>query len=50
MTVSGDGEPESVTSLEMTHEVLAILGAKPVLGRGFTDADDRPGEVVLTHQ
>ena len=43
VTVSGNGEPESVTSLEMTHEVLAILGAKPILGRSFTDADDRPG-------
>lgn len=43
VTVTGGGEPESVQSLEVTHEVLAILGATPVLGRGFTAADDLPG-------
>ena len=52
VTVSGDGEPESVTSLEMTHEVLPILGATPIAGRTFTAADDRPGAaptVVISH-
>lgn len=52
VTVSGHGEPESVSSLEITHEVLGILGATPVVGRGFTAADDRPGAaptVVLSH-
>ena len=52
VTVSGDGEPESITSLEMTHEVLQILGATPVAGRTFTAADDRPGAaptVVISH-
>lgn len=42
VTVSGAGEPESVQSLEVTHEVLPMLGATPILGRGFTEADDRP--------
>ena len=52
VTVSGDGEPESVTSLEMTHEVLPILGATPIAGRTFTAEDDRPGAaptVMISH-
>lgn len=51
-TVIGSGAPESVRSLEMTHEVLGILGAEPILGRTFTDADDTPGNtptVVLSY-
>jgi predicted permease len=43
VTVTGRGEPEAVPSMEVTHEVLGILGAKPALGRGFTAADDAPG-------
>jgi putative ABC transport system permease protein len=43
VTVTGAGEPESVTSLEVTREVLPILGATPIVGRTFGEADDRPG-------
>lgn len=53
VTVSGEGEPESVPSLELTHEVLPLLGAHPSLGRGFTLADDRPGApptVIISHR
>jgi putative ABC transport system permease protein len=52
VTVTGGGEPESVPSLEMTHEVLQILGATPILGRGFSEADDRPGSAptaIISH-
>ena len=52
VTVSGDGEPESVNSLAMTHEVLPILGATPTTGRGFTAGDDSPGAaatVIISH-
>jgi predicted permease len=52
VTVTGAGEPESVPSLEVTHEVLPILGAAPVLGRGFSEADDRPGSAptaIISH-
>lgn len=52
VTVTGSGEPEAVRSLEVTHEVLAILGADPIVGRGFSEADDRPGSVptaVISH-
>ena len=43
VTVTGQGEPESVSSLEVTHEVLPMLGAHPILGRTFSANDDRPG-------
>jgi predicted permease len=43
VTVTGQGEPESVSSLEVTHEVLPMLGANPSLGRTFTANDDVPG-------
>jgi putative ABC transport system permease protein len=42
-TVTGGREAESVPSLEVTHEVLQILGARPILGRSFSEADDQPG-------
>jgi putative ABC transport system permease protein len=45
VTVTGSGEPEAVRSLEVTHEVLTILGAAPIVGRGFRAADDLPGSV-----
>src|SRR5688572_22918510 len=35
VTVVGAGEPETVQSVEVTHEVLAILGAEPIAGRSF---------------
>lgn len=44
--VTGSGEPEAVQSLEVTHEVLGILGASPIVGRGFSDADDLPGSAA----
>ncbi len=52
VTVTGAGEPESVRAVEMTHEVPEILGARPVLGRGFRPADDLPGAAptaVISH-
>ena len=52
VTVTGGGEPESVRSVEVTHEVLAMLGATPALGRSFRPADDEPGAAptaVISH-
>jgi predicted permease len=42
VTVSGSGDPESVQSVEVTHEVLRILGVNPIVGRTFNQADDLP--------
>jgi predicted permease len=41
--LTGLAEPEHVRSLEMTSEVLPMLGAQPSLGRLFSDADAAPG-------
>jgi len=43
VTVSGSGSPESIQSVEVTHEILPMLGGIPVLGRTFSEADDRSG-------
>jgi len=47
--VTGVAEPERVQVLNMTDGVLPILRVRPVLGRGFTRADDSPSgqNVVL---
>jgi predicted permease len=42
-TVNGSGDPEEVRALRATYEFLPTLRVKPALGRGFMDADDRPG-------
>src|ERR671913_970575 len=52
VTVTGAGEPESVRSVELTDEVLGMLGAAPALGRSFRSSDDAPGAAptaVISH-
>ena len=43
------GDPSRLRALAVTHDLLPLLGARPILGRGFTAAEDRPGggNVVL---
>jgi predicted permease len=51
-TVTGLNEPENAVSLNVTAEVLPILGIRPVLGRWFSAKDDTPGSpetIVLTY-
>jgi predicted permease len=51
-TVTGMGEPEQVLALDFTYGVLNALGVQPVVGRWFSEADDRPGApatVILTY-
>jgi predicted permease len=40
--VHGDSA-EYVNAALVTHDLLKVLGLKPVLGRGFTAEEDRPG-------
>lgn len=52
--VNGDGQrqPEEVPSLMVTRAFLPMLSVQPVLGRGLTEADERPGAprtVLLSH-
>ena len=43
VNLAGEGEPEALNGEVMTADVLPLLGAKPMLGRWFSDEDDRPG-------
>ncbi len=43
LSVTGTGEPEHVSGLDVTDGVLPILGVKPPLGRLFTRQDDTAG-------
>src|SRR6202034_3463759 len=42
-TVTGLAEPEQVSAIEATAEVLPSLGVAPSLGRWFSQAEDTPG-------
>jgi putative ABC transport system permease protein len=39
--LAGDGEPERVLAQRVSAEFFPLLGVNPVLGRWFTDAEDR---------
>jgi predicted permease len=52
VSVTGSGEPEHITGLDVTSGVLPILGVKPALGRLFTNNDDLPNgpkTIILTY-
>lgn len=52
LTVSGDGEAESMLGLEATDRLFGILGVKPILGRAFDRGEDEPGHenvAVISH-
>jgi putative ABC transport system permease protein len=38
-----DGEPVRLAALAVSHEFLPMAGIRPLLGRGFAAAEDRPG-------
>ncbi|HET7746304.1 MAG TPA: ABC transporter permease, partial [Vicinamibacteria bacterium] len=41
--MTGAGEPERLVGRHATAGLLPTLGLKPLIGRGFTPEDDRPG-------
>lgn len=48
----GQGEPERLTGSALTGDVLPMLGVKPIIGRAFSDADERSGadgNVILSY-
>ena len=52
LTLTGRGDARSIRGLIATPDYFALLGMQPLLGRLFTDQDDRPGAaatVVLNH-
>ena len=52
MNVSGATEPEHLASAAVSAGFFRVLGIAPMLGRAFTEEEDRPGGpcvVLLTH-
>ena len=50
--LTGTGEPERVQMVRAAANFFDVLGAKPMLGRGFLPEDERSGQnqvVVLSH-
>jgi predicted permease len=47
-TVTGLAEPETAQCLNVTAQVLPILGVPPALGRWFSEKDDAPGSPQTT--
>jgi predicted permease len=41
MTLLGDGEPRQIEAATVDADVLTVLGVQPLVGRGFTAADER---------
>src|SRR5438067_2035869 len=42
-TLSGTGEPEQLTGNRVSPALARVLGLPPVLGRAFTDEEEKPG-------
>jgi predicted permease len=43
LSLTGDGDPEEVSVQFATPELFQVLGVEPILGRGMTPEDARPG-------
>jgi putative ABC transport system permease protein len=41
--LTGAGDPERLPAHQVTHDLFSVLQVTPSLGRGFTEAEDRPG-------
>jgi len=49
--VTGDGTPEQLNGRRVTSNFFSVLGVQPVVGRTFTEQEDRDGArvVVISH-
>ena len=45
-SVTGDGVPEQIIGRRATANFFSVLGARPLIGRTFTEAEDRDGAQV----
>jgi predicted permease len=43
---SGGGEPERVTAASVSASIFPVLGVQPLLGRTYTEQEDKPGTHV----
>ncbi len=50
--LTDENDPEQVSALTVSANYFALLGVKPLIGRGFIEAEDHPGQnqvVVLSY-
>jgi putative ABC transport system permease protein len=50
--LNGDSEPEKIVAFGITANFFPMLGVRPLLGRNFTDEEDKPGAgkaVILSY-
>ncbi len=45
--LTGGAEPERLDGQRVSAEYFRVLGVRPLLGRDFTEADDRPGSASV---
>ena len=53
VTMTGSGEPRRIPGAAVSADLLATLAVAPLIGRRFTEADDRPsapGTVLLSYR
>jgi putative ABC transport system permease protein len=53
VTLTGAGEPKSLTGVRVSSEFFNVMGVQPILGRGFVPREDAPGSgqvIVLTER
>ena len=52
MDLTGAGSPERLQGLRVSAEIFPVLGVSPVIGRGFTQAEDHPdsGVAVISYR
>jgi putative ABC transport system permease protein len=51
-TLTGTAEPLHISGVTVAGDFFSVLGTNPLLGRGFTQEDEKPGTrvVVLSHE
>jgi putative ABC transport system permease protein len=47
MSITGDGTPEQLKGQAVTPNLFSVLGVSPLLGRTFTEQEDRDGAQVV---
>ena len=53
LTLTVDGRPEEIAGLVASSHLFPVLGVRPALGRGYTEAEDIDGSdqvLVITHE
>ncbi|MBV9760927.1 MAG: ABC transporter permease [Acidobacteriaceae bacterium] len=52
LTITGDGDPVAVPSIQVSPEFFSIIGVSPYLGRAFLPEENKPapiGSVILSY-